>query len=104
MAQAAGLNILQSHDIRDMSIIPTQDYHALHLRNKRRFFNMERTPNVTCADSTCNTLNGTPRGYPWWKGSQWHVLGRHFVEYIFASPEVACFDGTASALLPARRR
>lgn len=81
-------------DPRAVSIIPTQDLPALHPANKRLSSNEQRTT-VGCADDACERLTGTPGGAHWWKGSQWHMLGRLFVEYVLHDEQVA-----APAALP----
>eukprot|EP00951_Prasinocladus_malaysianus_P021608 scaffold178879_cov18-Prasinocladus_malaysianus.AAC.1 len=51
-----------------------------------------RAPNARCeqhaADGRCLKVSGTPGGKPWYKGSQWKLMSRDFVEYALDSAEV----------------
>eukprot|EP00873_Tetraselmis_striata_P029007 jgi/Tetstr1/449271/TSEL_036474.t1 len=95
-AQAAGA--ASSLDPRAVSIIPTQEAPALHPSNPTLSSNAVRTT-TRCADGACGRLLGTPGGAHWWKGSQWHMLGRLFVEYVLtdaqAKPWLDFFDSPA---------
>ena len=88
LQHAAGLGGGFPDDPRAVSMIPTQDLHAADPRNPERTMNFDRTPSVSCADEGCTVLNGTPGGAQWWKGSQWHMLGRMFVEFALNDPQV----------------
>eukprot|EP00951_Prasinocladus_malaysianus_P004218 scaffold29817_cov49-Prasinocladus_malaysianus.AAC.1 len=64
--------------------------HQYDLKNEEALF-QRRAPGVECVDyaatGRCLVTRGTPEGKPWYKGSQWKIVSRDFVNHVFDSEQ-----------------
>jgi len=76
-----------------LSMIPTNLMEGTNLWAPERERNnlWYRSPLVECEeradDGSCAKVSGTPDGKPWYKGMQWKILSREFVDHVFDSEE-----------------